>query len=191
MEVSGITSELIFVMLANIEVREALIMHFPRATLALVERCFGTDDLECEFSLIVNGCGGYKLRLEMALGFLRNVDFLHFVRMMLGPQLGLSVPAFAKADYSHHNALVKGREKWNDGVLVQGSESFDAAALAAWCAKRTKGQNAIKMERGASVRLYHAMWFFWGVKRTLESVCGPWVVCEREWNRDCALYKTP
>jgi len=60
-------------MLANIEVREALTMHFPGATLALVAfffafflRCFGTDDLECEFSLIVNGCGGYKPRRDGA-----------------------------------------------------------------------------------------------------------------------------
>jgi len=78
--------------------------------------------------------------------------------MVLGPQLGLSIPASAKAGYSHHNALVKGREKWNDGVLVQESESFDAAALAAWCAKCIKkGQNAIKMGREAYVRSYHAM----------------------------------
>jgi hypothetical protein len=119
-------------MMANIEAREAFIMHFPGATRALVERCCGTDDLECEFSLIVNGCGGYKPRLEMALGFLENVNFLHFVRMVLGLQLGLSVPASAKAGYSHHKALVMGREKWNDGVFAQGSVNFDATALAAW-----------------------------------------------------------
>lgn len=74
---------------------------------------------------------------------------------MLGSRIGLSMPASAKAGfyYSHHNVLVmRGHEKWFDGIPVQGSERFDADAFAAWSLMHfQKGVNAIKMGHEASV----------------------------------------
>eukprot|EP00798_Chlamydomonas_sp_ICE-L_P023448 gene23448-17320_t len=55
----GFTTELLFVFMANLEAHERLLMAHPSASRLLVQRAVSTNDLEIEFSLVVNG-GGYK-----------------------------------------------------------------------------------------------------------------------------------
>lgn len=66
--VLGFTTELLTVLLANVESRAAFIEAYPAAVLMLVEQSLSTDDLECEFSMLVTGCG-YKPTLPMTLNF--------------------------------------------------------------------------------------------------------------------------
>jgi hypothetical protein len=53
---------------------------YPAGVWLLRERAFSTDDLETEFGQLVQGCGGYKPTPQMALGFLRHLDFMCHVR---------------------------------------------------------------------------------------------------------------
>lgn len=70
----GLTTQLQSVMMANIEARMQLHMHFPAAAALLVERSLSTDDIECEFSTIVTSCG-YKPTVEMLLSILEHITF--------------------------------------------------------------------------------------------------------------------
>ena len=94
-QVMGFTTELLFVMMANVEARQQLLAHAPAGVLMLVERAFSTDDLEAEFGLLVRGCG-FKPSYETALGFQEKADFLYHVRRVGQEKYGLVIPKSTK-----------------------------------------------------------------------------------------------
>jgi hypothetical protein len=147
----GFTTELLFVLMANIEARQQFIMHAPAATLRLVERSLSTDDLEAEFGILVNGCG-YKPSFEMAVGFLEHMDFLFHVRRQQA-DYGLTLPKSSKCHYSWHSATSMGDSAWSDGGHVH-----DLAMYAKYRdVALDRARNVLNLKRDPTNRSFHSM----------------------------------
>ena len=147
----GFTTHLLFVFMANIEGHMQSMKNHPSAARLFVERAASTDDLETEFSLVVNGCG-YKPSVDMIMGFLEHADFQYILRRLAG-QLGIAMPKSSKVHYSHHEAAKLNDMAWNDGEFVtQPSGEAFAKYLAS---AKDKAMNVLGMKRDPSVRSYH------------------------------------
>ena len=147
----GITTMLVFVFMANIEARAQLMARYPGAVLRLVERALSTDDLECEFSTIVTGCG-FKPQLEMVLGYLEHVDYLHLLRRRQHA-LGIVLPKSSKGRYAYHTANQLRDAAWNDGLYVQQPSGPQLAGHLLMA--RNKCRNTLGLKRATAIRAFH------------------------------------
>lgn len=132
-KVMGVTTDLIFSMMANIEALLQLLLAVPAAASLAVLRALSTDDCENEFSIIVRGIG-YKPRLWDLLGYLSRVDFLTDLRRSY-PEHGIVVPGSSKAHYTHHHAVQQRDRSWNDSAWLRarsllGADGAGGAAAA-------------------------------------------------------------
>jgi hypothetical protein len=150
----GFTSELLFVLMANVEAREQLLCAMPGASLALVERSFSTDDLENEFSWIVNGCG-FKPPVETVMGFLEHLDFLYMLRRR--PDAGIVLPKSSKVHYTYHDAMQLKDVSWNDGLFLRTDEESRTALVRHIAAVTSRACNVLGLKRDLAVRDFHAM----------------------------------
>ena len=102
-KVFGFTTEVMFVVMANIESRQQLTSCCPAASLMLAEVALGTDDLETEFGMLVRGCGA-KPSFEAAFGFQEKCDYLFYTRRNQHKH-GLAIPKSTKCHCSYHDAM--------------------------------------------------------------------------------------
>jgi hypothetical protein len=152
--VLGFTTEVLFVMLANMEARQQLLEHAPGGMLALVERSLSTDDLESEFGMIVNGIG-FKAAFEVVALFLANIDFLYFVRRRGMELYGLTLPKSTKSHYSWHDAARRGDTAWRDGLFLTAAGGDAYARHIA--VKIGYALNALGLKRDQAIRRFHEM----------------------------------
>ena len=120
--------------------------------LGLVERACSTDDLELEFSLLVNGCGYKQPAAEMAIGFLEHSDFLYMLRRDPAAA-GMVLAKGSKAHYSYHGAMQRADASWNDGLIMRDKGALNRYLHRAWDSAR----NVLGLKRDPSIRSYHAM----------------------------------
>ncbi|KAG2453961.1 hypothetical protein HYH02_001008 [Chlamydomonas schloesseri] len=121
-----------------------------------VDRSQSTDDLECEFSCIVNGCG-YKPTADMAMGYLANsVEFLTYARRCQS-ELGITLAKSSKAHYSYHEETRRGDVSWNDGLFLTPEGAGAAGSYVARVVDRAR--NALGQKRDRTIRSYHYLAF--------------------------------
>jgi hypothetical protein len=149
----GTTTELLFVYMANIEARQQLLQAVPGAAVGLAERSLSTDDIENEFSLVVNGCG-FKPTVEVCMGFLEHLDFLYMLRR--NPrQHGISMVRSSKSAYSYQTSIAQRDRTWNDGLYLSGTEAGLAALDRHRARTEDRACNVLALKRDRSVRSYH------------------------------------
>jgi len=145
-KIGGLTTELLFVMMANIEAREQLLKAHPDLAALLAEIACGTDDLEAEFGMLVRGCG-FKPTFEVAFAFQQRCDFLFHVRR--NPHLyGLSIPKSTKCHYSYHDAMTLKDTSWNDGEFLLNAPAYEKHLNR----RLERAKNVLGLKRDATLR---------------------------------------
>ena len=112
--VAGFTMELFFMDMLNVEARLWLVSMRPALAHILVERSLSTDDVENEFSIIVNGLGSTIVAIA---SYLKRVDYLAWVRRH-GHEMGLAVPHLQASAYALHAAMRLGDMAWHNGAAL-------------------------------------------------------------------------
>ena len=143
---AGFTMEIYMMDLINIESRMWLTAMRPACATHLCERSLSTDDIETEFSILVNGIG-YKATLAMVAGYLLNADFLAWVRRF-GHLMGISAPNSRHSKYTHQVAMQRGNAAWNNGAAIRDLKIEIKYEEVIWA----RALNVLGLTRSPSVR---------------------------------------
>jgi len=151
-KVFGFTTEVMFVVMANIESRQQLTSCCPAASLMLAEVALGTDDLEGEFGMLVRGCGA-KPSIEAAFGFQEKCDYLFYTLRNQHACTSMALPSPSPPSATTPTTTPFKDRGWNDGKFLADKMAYEVF-VKHWL---ERARNELSMRRGGSIRSLHKM----------------------------------